>query len=147
MNIFETIDLHAEDKGDEPCSPPVDTKHEDTICCDFLYQTPLTDQEKIHENVSVTYSQPGQTTHLPKHPDSSVHHSSVASTYAGSLRTYCTVLTLSFCVEFYCTRYSHIHLGAGAHVTKYSTVQYRVSSPVKARRVFPRYVKFNSNIH
>ena len=91
MNIFETIDLHAEDKGDEPCSPPVDTKHEDTICCDFLYQTPLTDQEKIHENVSVTYSsQPGQTTHLPKHPDSSVHHSSVASTYAGSLRTYCT---------------------------------------------------------
>ena len=56
INRIETIDLHAEDKGEERCSPPIDTEHEDAEFGDFLYQTPFTDREDIIGNVPVTYS-------------------------------------------------------------------------------------------
>ena len=56
INRIETIDLHAEDKGEEPYSPPIDKEHEDAEFGDFLYQTPFTDREDIIGNVPVTYS-------------------------------------------------------------------------------------------
>ena len=36
LNRIETIDLHAEDKGEEPYSPPIDKEHEDAEFGDFL---------------------------------------------------------------------------------------------------------------
>ena len=45
VNRAEVIDLHAEDKGEEAYSPPVDTEHDDNIYGEFLYETPFTDHD------------------------------------------------------------------------------------------------------
>ena len=53
INRIETIDLHAEDKGEEPCSPPIDKEHEDAEFGDFLYQTPFTDRDIIQGTCTI----------------------------------------------------------------------------------------------
>ena len=55
VNRAEVIDLHAEDKGEEPYQPPVDTTREDAIFGNYLYQTPYTDREDLTEFVPVIY--------------------------------------------------------------------------------------------
>ena len=55
VNRAEVVDLHAEDKGEEPYSPPVDVHRDDNLYGDYLYSTPFTDDEERAGAVSVTY--------------------------------------------------------------------------------------------
>ena len=53
---METAVLHAEDRGDDPYIPPVDTDREDNLFGEFFYPTtPFTDKENLDESVPMTY--------------------------------------------------------------------------------------------
>ena len=54
-NTMETTVLHAEDRGDDPYLPPVNTDREDAMFGEFFYPTPFTDKENLDESVPITY--------------------------------------------------------------------------------------------